>query len=273
MRLLESYPKDVARSLTGLGDEESHRIREILRPHPNIVIPTTIEELSSQSVLVLSFEAGVKVHDPALLQANGIEPERVAEALVAAYVSMLFEHRVFHADPHPGNLLARSDGSLVLLDFGAVEEASEALIEGMKQVVVGALSKQTSQVMAGVELMGFVAPSGDRALLEQVARDYLDVLSSVDIRDFTALDRSQLEQLSGFQQLRGRLRQVAASVSYPEGYFYVERTLALLFGVVARLVPTKGLLGVAAPYTTKLLLRSVAKRNAAATTAVGRAQV
>ena len=63
------------------------------------------------------------------------------------------------------------------------------------------------------------------------------------------------------QQLRGKLRQVASSVRYPDGYFYVERTLALLFGVTARLAPTKGLLGIAAPYTSKLLLRSLAERK------------
>lgn len=237
------------------------RIRAILRSKQNIIIPTVVDELSTQSVLVLSYEPGLKAQDPDALRANGIDPEQVATTLVEAYVAMLFEHRVFHADPHPGNLLARDDGTLVLLDFGAVEEASESLINGIKQVVIGALSKNTAMVMEGIESMGFVAPDGDRSLLERVAADYLRVLSEVNIRDYTALNRDQLEQLSGMQQLRGKLRQVASSVRYPDGYFYVERTLALLFGVTARLAPTKGLLGIAAPYTSKLLLRSLAERK------------
>ncbi len=237
------------------------RLREILKSIPKIVIPTVIEALSTQCVLVLSFETGTKVHDPDVLRAANIDPEAVASILVQAYIAMMFEHRVFHADPHPGNLLARPDGSLVLLDFGAVEEADLNVTEGIKEVVLGALSKNTEQVMAGVERMGFIAPDGNREMLRQVAAQYLQVLSEVRVNSFTAMSSDELVQLSGAQVLRGKLRAVASSLSYPPGYFYVERTLTLLFGVTARLVPTKGLLSLAAPYTSKLMLRAMAERK------------
>jgi predicted unusual protein kinase regulating ubiquinone biosynthesis (AarF/ABC1/UbiB family) len=149
----------------------------------------------------------------------------------------------------------------VLLDFGAVEEASRELTEGIKEVVLGALSKNTDQVMAGVERMGFIAPDGNRQLLRGVAEQYLAVLSEVKVQNFSAMSGDELVQLSGAQILRGKLRTVAASVSYPAGYFYVERTLTLLFGVTARLVPAKGLLALAAPYTSKLMLRAMAERK------------
>lgn len=237
------------------------RLRDILKGIPKIVIPVVFDALSTQCVLVLSFETGIKVHDPAVLRAANIDPEAIAATLVQAYITMLFEHRVFHADPHPGNLLARPDGSLVLLDFGAVEEADLELTEGIKEVVLGALSKNTEQVMAGVERMGFIAPDGNREMLRQVAEQYLQVLSEVKVHNFTAMSSDELVQLSGAQVLRGKLRAVAASISYPPGYFYVERTLTLLFGVTARLVPTKGLLALAAPYTSKLMLRAMAQRK------------
>ena len=64
-----------------------------------------------------------------------------------------------------------------------------------------------------------------------------------------------LEKLSGYQQIRGRLRAVMKSVEYPEGYFYVERTLALLFGLVAQLSPKLGLPGLVVPHASKLFMR------------------
>ena len=103
--------------------------------------------------------------------------------------------------------------------------------------------------------MGFVAEGGDRELLKQVGREYLKVLSSVKIEDFTKLDRQTVEKLSGYAQIRGRLRAVMKSVEYPEGYFYVERTLALLFGLVAQLSPKLGLPGLVMPHASKLFLR------------------
>ena len=47
-------------------------------------------------------------------------------------------------------------------------------------------------------------------------------------------------------------------VEYPEGYFYVERTLVLLFGLIGQLAPKSGLPGVAAPIAAKAMLRSFA---------------
>ena len=78
---------------------------------------------------------------------------------------------------------------------------------------------------------------------------------SVKIEDFSKLDRQTMEKLSGYQQMRGRLRAVMKSVEYPEGYFYVERTLALLFGLAAQLSPKLGLPGLAMPLATKLFMK------------------
>jgi len=45
------------------------------------------------------------------------------------------------------------------------------------------------------------------------------------------------------------------SVEYPEGYFYVERTLALLFGLAAQLSPKLGLPGLVMPQASKLFMK------------------
>jgi hypothetical protein len=68
-----------------------------------------------------------------------------------------------------------------------------------------------------------------------------------------------MEKLSGYDQMRGKLRQVMKSVEYPEGYFYVERTLALLFGLVGQLAPKVGLPGLVMPYASQAFM-SMAQR-------------
>ncbi len=172
---------------------------------------------------------------------------------------MLFQHRVFHADPHPGNFLVRPGPQLVILDYGAVEEVTERLQQGMKSVVMGVMVKNDDEILRGLERMGFVAEGGDRELLAQVGREYLSVLGSVKIQDFSKLGREQMEKLSGYDQTRGKLRQVMKSVEYPEGYFYVERTLALLFGLVGQLAPKQGLPGLVLPYASQAFMMGMAK--------------
>jgi predicted unusual protein kinase regulating ubiquinone biosynthesis (AarF/ABC1/UbiB family) len=154
--------------------------------------------------------------------------------------------------------LVREGPVLVVLDFGAVEEVPRTLAEGMKTVVLGALTRNDDQIMAGLERMGFVAEGGDRELLKRVGREYLRALGSIRIEDFSKIDRSVVEKLSGYQQIRGRLREVMRSVEYPEGYFYVERTLALLFGLVGQLAPKVGLPGLVLPHASKVFGRGIA---------------
>ena len=165
---------------------------------------------------------------------------------------------MLHADPHPGNFLLRPGPTLVILD-GAVEEVTEPLARGLETVILGALTRNADQVLTGAEQMGFIAAGGDRQLLRDLGRRYLETLASVRISDFSSFDRAELRKLSGYAVVRGRLREVMRSVEYPDGYFYLERTLALLFGLVGQLEPARGLPGVAAPIASKLLLRSLAR--------------
>ena len=82
--------------------------------------------------------------------------------------------------------------------------------------------------------MGFVAPNGDRDLLREVGREYLKTLATLRVSDFSSFDKSEVQKLADYSLVRGRLREVMRSVEYPDGYFYLERTLALLFGLVGQ---------------------------------------
>ncbi|MBN2192622.1 MAG: AarF/ABC1/UbiB kinase family protein [Polyangiaceae bacterium] len=235
------------------------RVRELFADDPAVLVPHVIEELSRGSVIVMSFERGARVNDRGALEAIGVDPTEVARLLVRVYVTMLMEHRVFHADPHPGNFLVRPGPVLVILDYGAVETVSVDLTEGMKAIALGLATKQDTLVVQGLERMGFLAADGDHSLVADVAREYVSVLGEVDIADYGRLDARAIEQLVGFRQVRGRLRAIMRSITYPPGFFYVERALLLLFGLVAQLCPEQGLPGLVLPYATQALARRRAR--------------
>jgi predicted unusual protein kinase regulating ubiquinone biosynthesis (AarF/ABC1/UbiB family) len=234
------------------------RMRTIFAGKSNVVVPQVVDELTSGPVLTMSYEEGIKITDFEQLRAESVDTVAVARLLVECYFQMLLEHRVFHADPHPGNFLVRPGPNLVILDYGAVEEVTEALADGMKTVVLGAVTRNDDEILRGLERMGFVAEDGDRELLGRVGREYLKVLSSVNFTNFAQLDRRTIEKLSGYQQVRGQLREIMRSVEYPEGYFYVERTLVLLFGLVGQLAPDAGLPGLVVPFATQAFARGLA---------------
>ena len=80
------------------------------------------------------------------------------------------------------------------------------------------------------------------------------------MENFAEVDPETVVKLTGAKHIKGKMRRVAGSLRYPEGYFYVERAIALLFGLVGQLSPDKGLLGIAAPMAGKVMLRSFPRR-------------
>ena len=69
----------------------------------------------------MEFVEGVKITDVGAMRAQGIDTAEVAKILVVAFSEMLLQHGLFHADPHPGNLLVAPGPKLVLVDFGQVK--------------------------------------------------------------------------------------------------------------------------------------------------------
>ena len=253
-RILDQLAAMLARETDYTHERQNmERLRGIFATREDVVVPAVFPELTQGGVLSMSFEEGLKVNDVEGQRASGIEPEAIGKLLVECYFEMLLRQRVFHADPHPGNFLVHPGPTLVILDFGAVEEVTPSLAEGMTMVVKGVLTRSDELVLSGVERMGFVSATGDRELLKAVGHEYLKVLSGTKIADFSRLDREAMEKLSGFRQVRGRLRAVMKSVEYPDGYFYVERTLIMLFGLVGHLAPRQGLPGLILPYASRAL--------------------
>ena len=257
-RVLEQLAAMLSRE-TDYSNEQRNmqRMGRIFEGRADVIVPQLVDDLCGEGVLTMTYEEGMKVNDQEALRQAHVDSESVARLLVEAYFVMLFEHRVFHADPHPGNFLVRPGPVLVILDYGAVEDVTPSLSEGMKQVVLGAITRDEDQILHGVERMGFVADGGDRELLGRVGREYLQVLSTVRIDDYSKIDREAVEKLSGFQQVRGQLREVMRSVEYPDGYFYVERTLVLLFGLVAQLAPRIGLPGLVLPHASQAFAKAM----------------
>ncbi|KAB1211359.1 putative aarF domain-containing protein kinase 1 [Morella rubra] len=63
------------------------------------------------------------------LKEQGINPIKVANALVEVFAEMIFIHGFVHGDPHPGNILVSPEGrkgfSLVILDHGIYKQLDE----------------------------------------------------------------------------------------------------------------------------------------------------
>jgi ubiquinone biosynthesis protein len=86
-----------------------------------VVLPAVHDQLCTEHVLVIEWMDGVNLRAAGpLIDDHGLDRAELSRALLRSMVYQITEGGVFHADPHPGNVLVLTDGRLAWLDFGSV---------------------------------------------------------------------------------------------------------------------------------------------------------
>jgi ubiquinone biosynthesis protein len=124
-------------------------------------VPEAETSVSTEAVLVLDRVNGRPVSDAAAVDACGVPRAELADRLLAAFLTQVLSAGVFHADPHPGNILVDPRGTLWLIDFGAV-----GLIDPV--------------TMEALQLMGAGLATGQPALLARALRSISGTSNSID---------------------------------------------------------------------------------------------
>ena len=103
----------------------------------SVVLPAVHEQLSSERVLVIDWLDGVSLRKAGqLIDDRGLDRADLARGLLRSMVYQLTESGVFHADPHPGNIMLLTDGRLALLDFGSVGRLDAQLRSGLQNLLL-----------------------------------------------------------------------------------------------------------------------------------------
>lgn len=144
--------------------------------NPRVVVPRVIDGMAHRRAMVMEYVEGTRVDriDP-LVALGVVDAERVVDEVVEAYIQMMLVDGLFHADPHPGNLLVRADGALVLLDFGMVIEVDPQMRHHLVHTALAAVRGDTDRVVDGFFNLGIVAPETDREVIRRLVALLLEM--------------------------------------------------------------------------------------------------
>lgn len=84
------------------------RLRELVRDDL-VLLPEIIWDHTTRRVLTMTDLQGIKISERRALIAAGYDLRQVAERVIDAYMSQVFVHGIFQADPHPGNIMVCGD--------------------------------------------------------------------------------------------------------------------------------------------------------------------
>jgi ubiquinone biosynthesis protein len=130
------------------------------RGDSDVLVPRIYWDYTTPRLLVMEFMDGIKVTDVEALQKAGINTRAVAQKLTDAYLQQILLDGLFHADPHPGNLLVQPGPRLVFLDFGLTKDLPPEFPAEMARLMTAIVLQDADAIVASFRRLGFVTKKG-----------------------------------------------------------------------------------------------------------------
>ena len=154
--LVEEFADTITAELDFVREgANAERFAAANRDEPLVYVPPVFPELTTRRVLTMEFSHARTIDDAT--PADPAARRQLAVDLMRLFLTQVFEHGVFHADPHPGNVFLRSDGRLCFHDFGQLGRLGARDQENLRQLFLAVIARDaawlgdTYLAMGGVE--------------------------------------------------------------------------------------------------------------------------
>ncbi|OGU16851.1 MAG: hypothetical protein A2076_00370 [Geobacteraceae bacterium GWC2_53_11] len=209
----------------GREADSIRHFRTALANRPDLWIPDVVAECSGKTVLTLDFSDGERVD----LYAKRC-PEAMPQAintLVQVMLQTIFEEGLFHADPHPGNVLVLPDGRLSLLDFGMMGELDEPMRESLTDLLAAVVKGDARLATDAYLDMAMASENVNRAALMLDIKAVLYEIHRSNLADVSIGDSFALLLRAGSRH----------RVHNPGEFFHLTRAFVIMEGMIRQLDP------------------------------------
>ncbi|MDB9537480.1 AarF/ABC1/UbiB kinase family protein [Dolichospermum planctonicum CS-1226] len=214
------------------------------RNDPQVKVPGIHWNYTSNHVLTLEWINGFKLTDTQNIQAVGLDPEAIIQIGVTTGLQQLLEHGFFHADPHPGNLFAMSDGRMAYIDFGMMDQLEETTKESLVDALVHLVNKDYADLAADFVKLGFLTANTNIAPIVPALEAVLGNAIGKNVNDFN------------FKTITDEFSELMYEYPFrvPAKFALIIRSLVTQEGIALSLNPNFKIVEVGYPYIARRLL-------------------
>lgn len=250
--VVDAFERSMSKELDYTAEARSmEQFRKLYADHTNFYIPRPYRELSTAKVLVIEYVDGCKITDKTQLEAWGLSPATVAETGMDIYLTQIFEFGVFHADPHPGNVLVQPDGRLVLIDFGMVGRLTKQQKYAFAGVFIGMARQDARGMAASFRRLAITAEIPDMRAFEGDLSQLIEDFALLDVKEMSMSD------------LANRLQTIIYDykLQVPGAIFLILRALVILEGIGKVLHPSFNTFEFVRPYGARIVREQYSPEN------------
>lgn len=153
--LVDEFARTIQREMDFITEASSTaKFHEKFQGDPNVCTPRVRWDLTSSGVLTLERMEGINLQDTDALAKAGVDRRALAKNIAKAFMKQYFEFGLFHADPHPGNLLAQPQARISIMDFGMVGRLSINLRTKLGTALIAVLHQEFDVVVDVLDDLG-----------------------------------------------------------------------------------------------------------------------
>ncbi len=247
--LVEEFEEAILREMDYVNEAASTaRFHEAFEDDPHVSSPQVRWDLCGPRVLTLEQVAGRNVDAVVRDGDRTINRKLLADRLANAYLKQFFELGVFHADPHPGNILISPPAQIALIDFGQVGVVSDELAHQLVVLLVAGIAREIDLVVDTLVDMKALGPRADRTQLARTLRRLLD--------KYYGLPLNRVDYHTFFAEVSEVLRQ--QDVTVPRDVVVLCKALATIAGVAMQLDPEIDLVAMLRPRLRQMVAERLA---------------
>ncbi|MBA0870120.1 hypothetical protein Goshw_008033 [Gossypium schwendimanii] len=243
--LIDEFARRVYQELNYVQEgQNARKFKKLYADKEDILVPDIYWNYTSGKVLTMEWVNGVKLNQQAAIESQGLKVLDLVTTGIQCSLRQLLEYGYFHADPHPGNLLATPEGKLAFLDFGMMSETPEDARSAIIGHVVHMVNRDYEAMARDYYALDFLSTDVDVSPIVPALRDFFD-----DALNYTV---SELNFKTLVDGLGNVLYQYPFNV--PAYYALILRSLTVLEGLALYADPNFKVLAASYPYFAKRLL-------------------
>lgn len=171
--VVEEFSRSVRRELDfTIEARVIDRFRENFAKETQVFVPRTYPGVSGTRVLTMDWVDGVRLDAVDQYPSRGCDPRVVAETGCQVVCRQVFEHHLFHADPHPGNIFVTRDNQIAFLDYGMVGHLEKTDAAALADLLY-AVFREDSEACVNALVVVTMGEPGDRRALEHDMADFI----------------------------------------------------------------------------------------------------
>jgi len=227
------------------------QFRNFYKDSTDFYVPAVYKKVSTERILVLEFVSGCMITDLKQLKDWGLDPKQIVEKGLDIYLTQIFKYGYFHADPHPGNVLVRKDGVILLIDFGMVGRLMKKDKYAFAGVVISMAQQDARGMAINFKRLSIDSDIEDMRRFEYALNELIEEFASLDVDDMNMADLvASLQKIIFDYQLR-----------VPRGVFLILRALAILEGIGKTIHPQFNTFEFLKPYGKDLVQEQYSWEN------------